>query len=146
MDLATRFLIDECLSPDLAEIVKREYGMQAIHVPWLGRPPRGKKSWQDPDVVDEVAINDFVLVTNNRRDFVQRYYPAKLTIHNGLVIVIQKSDLDSEKAMFRAAMDVIMQMDDIVNKLIEVDPEANVTVTGWPNPSLSNPWTDPRKG
>ena len=72
MDLATRFLIDECLSPDLAEIVKREYGMQAIHVPWLGRPPRGKKSWQDPDVVDEVAINDFVLVTNNRRDFVQR--------------------------------------------------------------------------
>ena len=48
--------------------------------------------------------------------------------------------------MFRAAMDVIMQMDDIVNKLIEVDPEANVTVTGWPNPSLSNPWTDPRKG
>ena len=41
--------------------------------------------------------------------------------------------------MFRAAMDVIMQMDDIVNKLIEVDPEANVTVTDWPNPSLWDP-------
>ena len=144
-DQATRFLIDECLSPELADIAKREYGVQAFHVPWLGKPPGGKKSWQDPDIVDAVAVNDFVLVTNNRRDFVRKYYPERLTIHNGLVVILRKADLEAEKSMFRAAMVTVMGMEDIVNKLIEVDLDGSVTVDDWPDMSLPNPWTDPRK-
>jgi hypothetical protein len=35
MDSNTKFLIDECLSP---EIAKNEFGLYAVHVPWLGKP------------------------------------------------------------------------------------------------------------
>jgi hypothetical protein len=139
------FLIDECLSPELTDIVKRDFGMFAIHVPWIGKPPHDTKSWQDPDIVDEIANHDYVFVTNNRRDFVGKYYPQRLAIHNGLVIIIQKSDLDGEKFMFRAAMDVIVTLEDTVNKLIEVDLEGHVTVEDWPNQELPNPWADPSK-
>jgi hypothetical protein len=50
MDRNTKFLIDECLSPQLAQIAKNEFGLYAVHVPWLGRPPYGHSSWKDPDI------------------------------------------------------------------------------------------------
>jgi hypothetical protein len=44
MDGTTKFLIDECLSPELAQIAKNEFGLYAVHVPWLGKPPHGHRS------------------------------------------------------------------------------------------------------
>lgn len=80
MDQGTKFLVDECLSPELTDIIRHEFGMLAVHVPWLGKPPQGTKSWQDPDIVDRIAEHDYVFVTNNRRDFVNKYYPSRFNL------------------------------------------------------------------
>jgi hypothetical protein len=111
----------------------------------MGQPPRNENSWLDPDIVDKISAMDFVFVTNNRRDFVRRYYPRQLEIHNGLVIILRKSDLAHEKAMFRAAMNCIAGMTDTVNKLIEVDANLTVSVVDWPDSDRPDPWTDPFK-
>nr|WP_294503290.1 DUF5615 family PIN-like protein [uncultured Rhodopila sp.] len=145
MDGNARFLIDECLSPSLTDIAKGEFGMYATYVPWLGTPPRGEPSWKDPDIVDRIAEADFVFVTNNRRDFVGKYYPRRLEIHNGLIIILQRANLDQEKAMFRAAMNFIASMTDTVNKLVEVNSNLDVSVADWPNSGNPNPWSDPFK-
>jgi len=60
MDGTTKFLIDECLSPELAQIAKNEFGLYAVHVPWLGKPPHGHRSWKDPDIVEKISNTDFV--------------------------------------------------------------------------------------
>ncbi len=98
---------------------------------------------EGPDIVDRIAETDFVFVTNNRRDFAGKYYPRRLDIHNGLIIILQRANLDQEKAMFRAAMDFIAGMTDTVNKLIEVDSSLTVAVADWPAADAPNPWRDP---
>ncbi len=66
-----RFLIDECLSPELTDIAKGEYGV------------------------------------------------------------------------FRAVMDFISDMPDIVDKLIEVDSTRAISVADWPNHANPDQWRDP---
>ena len=146
MDGSTKFLIDECLSPELAQIAKNEFGLYAVHVPWLGTPPHGHGSWKDPDIVEKISATDFVLVTNNRRDFVGKYYrDGGLNVHNGLVIILQKSDLEGEARLFRLVMKFIMSMESTVNKLIEIDAAGQIRVADWPNHELATPWADPFK-
>jgi predicted nuclease of predicted toxin-antitoxin system len=146
MDASTKFLIDECLSPKLACIAQDEFGFEARHVPWLGKPPRGQNAWKDPDIVTKVAEGDFVLVTNNRRDFVGKYYrEAGVDVHNGLVIILRKSDLDGEMRLFRLVMKHIVALESTVNKLVEIDADGVVRVAEWPDHSLDQPFGDPFK-
>jgi predicted nuclease of predicted toxin-antitoxin system len=140
-----QFLIDECLSPELTEIAKDKYGVYATYVLWMGTPPRDLGSWKDPDIVDRIAETDFVFVTNNRRDFVATYYPRRLEIHNGPIIILQRVNLAQEKAMFRAATDFIARMSDTVNKLVEVDSSLTVSIADWPATGYPDPWSDPFK-
>ncbi|OYW52552.1 MAG: hypothetical protein B7Z29_19205, partial [Hyphomicrobium sp. 12-62-95] len=59
-----KFLIDECLSPELARLAhKRGYG-ESSHVTWLGRT--GAKDWE---LVRFIAELDWTLVTRNSFDF-----------------------------------------------------------------------------
>ena len=127
-------------------MVKTEFGCYSIHVPWLGTPPRGSKSWKDPDIVRKVLADDYVLVTNNRRDFVVKYYPTSgAEIHPGLIIIIEKSTLDVEIALFRAVMAHVEAMGDTVNKLVEINANGTINVAEWPNFELVDPWQDPFK-
>lgn len=59
-----KFLIDECLTPELVELARaRGYG-ESTHVTWVGRA--GAKDWQLlPFIVD----NDWTFVTCNSYDF-----------------------------------------------------------------------------
>jgi predicted nuclease of predicted toxin-antitoxin system len=144
MDANDKLLIDECLSPDLARIAKEEFGLFAIHVPWLGTPPRGQKSWKDPDIVERVAAEDYILVTNNRKDFLGRYYAqANLQIHNGLIIVLEKTDIHGERRLFRSVIEHALVMDSTINKLIEIATDGKIRISDWPDHSLPNPWRDP---
>lgn len=144
MDANTRFLIDECLSPGLTQILKNEFGLYAIHVPWLGTPPRGHGSWKDQDIVARIASDDFVLVTNNRRDFVGKYYRSGgLDVHNGLVIILQKTDYAREAELFRLVMKFIASLVDTVNKLVEINANGEIRIANWPDHNLADPWVDP---
>ncbi len=58
-----KFLIDECLSPELAAIA-REEGFHSMHVTWIGL-----QSKSDRAIVQHAVEDDWVLVTNNAADF-----------------------------------------------------------------------------
>ena len=73
-----RFLIDECLSPDLAELARERGFPGSTHVTWLGL--RGAKDWT---VARRAVDEGFVFVTNNRVDFLKLY--AREELHGGLV-------------------------------------------------------------
>ena len=146
MDKSIKFLIDECLSSDLVGILKDEYGfLDSTHVTWIGKPPPGYKSWKDHSLVEEISSRDVVFVTNNRRDFVEKYYPSAINIHNGLVIILDIIDIDHEINIFRIVMNRIIQLDDIVNKLVEVDRMGQIKIVDWPNHDSPKPWADPFK-
>jgi len=65
-----RFLIDECLSPQLV-VVAREAGHEARHVAHVGRA-----GWKDWNVVRYAGAENLVLVTNNAGDY-RRLYAAE---------------------------------------------------------------------
>ena len=141
-----RLLIDECLSPELAEIAGTEFGCYAIHVPWLGAPPAAQRSWKDRDIVKRALSGDYVLVTNNRRDFVEEYFPASgAEVHPGLIIIIEKSTLNVEITLFRAVMTYVKTMESTVNTLVEIDASGKISVAEWPNLTTAEPWRDPFK-
>lgn len=144
MDTNTKFLIDECLSPELVEIARVEFDFFATHVPWLGAAPAGSKSWKDWHIVDLFRKNPHVLVTNNRRDFVERYFQrADLDPHEGLVVLIEKGDLNTQIELFRKLMAYLLELDSAMNCLVEINNSGEIRIATWPDPSKETPWADP---
>jgi hypothetical protein len=73
-----KFLIDECLSPDLAKLARESGYPESSHVRWLGLA--GAKD----HVVTRRAVDDgYVLVTHNTTDFRGLY--GREDLHVGLV-------------------------------------------------------------
>ncbi len=68
-------LIDECLHTSLTEVANRA-GFEAHHVNW-----RGWSGLTDRKLLELVVREEFVLVTNNARDF--RKLMAEAELHAG---------------------------------------------------------------
>ena len=73
-----KFLIDECLSPELVALARARGFHQSTHVTWLGM--RSRRDWA---IVRRAIEEGFVLVTNNTVDFRALY--VREEIHAGLV-------------------------------------------------------------
>ena len=126
-----RFLIDECLSVDLVTVAGRS-GHEARHVAHVGRA-----GWKDWNVVRYASDGDFVLVTNNASDFRQLY--AAQPLHAGLVILIPAVNRVMQQRLFRAALDELAEIGDPINRVLEVDLDADgVTLTLYDLPSSSS--------
>jgi predicted nuclease of predicted toxin-antitoxin system len=97
--LNQRFLIDECLSGALVAVAKAQ-GYPADYVTHLG-----KAGWQDWNLVRFAVANDYIIVTDNRKDFLREY--AKLDVHAGLVIIIPKGTRSQQMTLFQKALDVV---------------------------------------
>lgn len=108
-----RFLIDECLTVELAREAERA-GFGAHHVAHLG-----KTSWKDWTIRDYAIKSDFILVTNNASDFRALYGATDL--HPGLVILVPNVVQEKQVLMFRVAIKRLTELDDTINKLLEVD-------------------------
>ena len=66
-----RFLIDECLSPELVKLAQEKGYGESTHVVW--RKLAGKKDWElKPVIVD----GDWTFVTRNSVPSSPRYEPA----------------------------------------------------------------------
>jgi predicted nuclease of predicted toxin-antitoxin system len=78
--------------------VAKARGYQADYVTHLG-----KAGWQDWNLVRFAIANDYIIVTDNRRDFLKEY--AKLEVHAGLVILLPKGTRDRQMALFQKALD-----------------------------------------
>ncbi|MDE0448165.1 MAG: DUF5615 family PIN-like protein [Spirochaetaceae bacterium] len=109
-----RFLIDECLSPDLTEVAWNA-GFDCAHVARVGRD--GGEDWQH---MQHAISDDWVLVTNDTTDFVTLV--GREEMHPGLVCLNfadGHNTLDSQKRLFRHALKLLADLDP-VNEVLEV--------------------------
>jgi predicted nuclease of predicted toxin-antitoxin system len=110
-----KFLIDECLSPALAQTARSRGFRESMHVTWLGM--RSRKDW----TVARRAVDDgFVFVTNNAVDFTPLY--SAVDLHAGLVCIAAdpgQMNLALQKRLFVLALDEL-GADEPYNELIEI--------------------------
>lgn len=119
-----KFLIDECLSEELAKLARDRGHGEASHVRWIGKG--GAKDWELLPVILE---GDWVFVTKNAYDFrgpsdapgAKGEY-AKAELHAGLICLNGPPgmDLDLQLDLFDAAMDELGRDLDLVNQVLEV--------------------------
>ena len=122
--MTPRFLIDECLTPRL-----RQMAIARGHHESTCIRDRGWRGTLDRDLLEKVLAEDFTLVTNNSVDFrgdgpgSLSGHHSKAEIHCGLVCLNAESglDLDTQRALFAAALDIIEQRElDLVNQALEL--------------------------
>ena len=116
-----RFLIDENLSTALPERAGA-YGYEASHVTQLGL--KGAKDWT---LMELVARDDWVLVTNNAVEFRGRY--RKVEIHPGVVFIVPNVRRAGQIELFEAALDEVRRSPDLINAAIDVDYDREDVVT-----------------
>ena len=110
-----KFLIDECLSPELVALARARGFSESTHVTWLGM--RSRKDWA---IVRKAVEDGFVLVTNNTVDFRALY--EREQIHAGLVclnVAPSLMRLDAQKSLFLLALDRLGRTEP-VNQALEV--------------------------
>lgn len=118
-----RFLIDECLTPELVQMA-----IDAGHVESTCVRDRGLAGTKDWVLIEHVVAGDFTLVTHNSVDF-RGGGPGKLggeharqPIHAGLVCLnsVHTLDLQRQLDLFQIALNELAAMDDLVNQALEV--------------------------
>jgi len=110
-----KFLVDECLSPDLVAIARARGHGGSTHVTWLGL--RSRKDWS---IVQRAIDGGYVLVTNDRADFTSLFRREKL--HAGLVclnVACGLMSLDVQKRLFSLALERLGDSEPI-NELLEI--------------------------
>jgi hypothetical protein len=122
-----KFLVDECLSPELVKLAHDRGHGESSHVVW--RHLQGKKDWElKPFILD----GDWTFVTRNSIDFRgpssrpgSRGQYAGVEIHAGLVCLNGPDgmDLDVQIEMFEQALDEIAGNEDLVNQVLEITLE-----------------------
>lgn len=122
-----KFLVDECLSPELAHQAHARGYMESFHVTWLGRS--GSKDWE---LKPFILAGDWTFVTRDSIDFrgpvtkpgsMGQY--ADVAIHAGLICLNGPPgmDLDMQIELFDQAMDALAVDSDLVNQVLEITME-----------------------
>ena len=128
-----KFLIDECLSPELATDARKRGFLESVHVTWLGLG--AKADW----VIVQRAVRDgYVLVTNNTTDF--KRLVGREAIHPGLVclnVAHEFMSLVVQKRLFCLALDHLAQ-DEPSNEVLEITMtrDRRVRMRRWASPGL----------
>jgi hypothetical protein len=126
-----RFLIDECLTPELAQMAS-----DAGHVESTCVRDRGLAGTKDWKLIEHVVASDFTLVTHNSVDF-RGGGPghlggqhAKQSLHAGLICLnsVHVLDLQRQRDLFQIALDQLATMNDLVNQALEVFEEEDGSV------------------
>lgn len=126
-----KYLIDECLSPELATLARDHGHLGSTHVSWLGL------AGQPDRVIARRAVDDgYVLVTHNTVDFRPIY--GREEIHLGLIAFNtppKAMDRALQKALFLQAM-IEMGTEEAYNTALEitVDLEGGVAIERYPLP------------
>jgi hypothetical protein len=118
-----KFLIDECLSPDLAKLARERGYPESSHVRWLGLA--GAKD----HVVTRRAVDDgYVLVTHNTADFRGLY--GREEVHVGLVALNTAPGLMSLDFQLRLFLLALSELggEEAWNEVLEITVDADRTV------------------
>lgn len=123
MTLVPKFLIDECLSPDLAALARERGFPESSHVTWLG-----KNGWKDWELKRFILGQDWTFVTRNSIDFRgpaeqpgSKGQYANMPLHAGLVCIngTDRMSAEAEVQLFEIVLSELGQ-DDLVNQAIEI--------------------------
>jgi len=118
-----RFLIDECLSPELVQLA-----VAAGHLGSTCVRDRGWSGTKDWTLVTYAVEGDYTLVTHNSPDF-RGQNPGKLggqhakqPIHAGLVCLnsVHVMDLPRQLYLFRLVLAELANVGDLINQALEV--------------------------
>src|ERR1700739_4291676 len=118
-----KFLIDECLSPELAQLARNRGYHESFHVSWLG-----KAGWKDWELKDLILEQDWTFVTRNSGDFRgsasqpgSRGQYADVPIHAGLICINgpDRMAAENEVALFGIVLDEV-GLTEMVNQAIEI--------------------------
>jgi predicted nuclease of predicted toxin-antitoxin system len=118
-----KFLIDECLSPELVALARARGFHESTHVTWLGM--RSRDDWA---IVRRAVEEDFVLVTNNTADFRALY--KREEIHAGVVCLNVAPGLmerEIQASLFLLALDRLGDVE-LLNEVLEVTLTADSMV------------------
>ena len=126
-----KFLVDECLSPDLVTIARDRGFSLSTHVTWLGLTSR--KDWT---IVRRAVKDGYVLVTNNMTDFTPLV--GRQDVHAGLVCLDVPPGLMSlevQKALFEHILDELAgeePVNEVVEIVLTVDRTVRIDRYIWP--------------
>lgn len=140
--MSFRLLIDECLSPELVDVA-----VAAGYVESTCARDRGLLARKDWELITFVVSGDFTLVTHNARDFrgTGATDPGGLhaaqPMHAGLICLnsVHPMDLERQHDLFRAALDQLAVLPDLVNQALEVfeDTDGSVSVAVYEIPKAT---------
>jgi Domain of unknown function (DUF5615) len=119
-----KFLVDECLSPELTKLARAKGYAESAHVVWVGRA--GLKDWE---LKSFILKDDWTFVTKNSVDFrgpaekpgTKGQY-ADVAIHAGLICLNGPPgmDLDMQLELFEQALEELEADADLVNQVLEI--------------------------
>ena len=121
--MVPKFLIDECLSPDLAALARERGFFESSHVTWLG-----KAGWKDWELKQFILEQDWTFVTRNSTDFRgpadqpgSKGQYADVPIHAGLVCINGPDSMSAEEEaeLFGIVLDELGP-NEAVNQVIEI--------------------------
>ncbi len=109
-----KLLLDENLSPRVAEILRTEDGLDAVHI-----RDRGLLEATDHEVLERAYTEDRVLATKNVDDFVK--LARARALHPGIILV-EDGDLVREEQIrvLRAAVTALQGERDLVNRVLRI--------------------------
>lgn len=119
-----KFLIDECLSPELARLAQAKGYGESSHVVWLGRG-----GWKDWELKPFILEGGWTFVTKNAVDFRgplsrpgSKGQYADVAIHAGLICLNghEGMDLDAQLELFETALAELAAEGDLLNQVLEV--------------------------
>ena len=119
-----KFLVDECLSQELAKLALKRGYFDSSHVVWLK-----KRGYQDWNLKPVILDGDWTFVTKNSCDFRgpasapgSKGQYAGVEIHAGLICLNgpEGMDLDLQIELFETALKEIAEDDDLINQVLEV--------------------------
>lgn len=80
-----------------------------------------------------IRAENFVLVTNNGRDF-RRLYRQE-AIHTGLIIILPGDvGAGTQVRLFGLALDAVESLPDLIDKVVEIDASGTVRMMDLPEP------------
>jgi hypothetical protein len=122
-----KFLVDECLSPELVKLAHEKGYGQSSHVVWMKRG--GSKDWELKTFILE---SDWTFVTRNSVDFRgpaddpgTRGQYGDVAVHAGLICLNGPPgmDLDMQIELFDEALRELARSSDLVNQVLEATME-----------------------
>jgi predicted nuclease of predicted toxin-antitoxin system len=124
-----KLLLDENLSPRVAETLVKEDVVDAVHV-----RDRGLLGALDHRVLEAAFAEDRVLVTSNVDDFVMLARAGE--VHSGIVLIEEGSLLREEQLqVVRQAIAILKGERDLVNRVLRIWLDGHAIFEAIPPPT-----------